>query len=394
MTLFFIANQQYMSGSKVKVTYIISDINKSLSLEAILCWLQCQDIDLNVILLNSTDSEFEKTLSSNKIQTTRINLPCKFQYPFTLLQIIYIIVKNKPQLIHCHLFNASFLGLMAAKLVGVKHRIHTRHHANLHHIYFRNAVKYDKMINRLSSHIITLSSEHTKLLIRKENVPKEKISQIPNLIDLKLFENISAQDIAQMKKKHGIPKEHIVIGAVSRYTEWKGVQYIIPAFANILKTNPNIHLVLANAQGDYSTEIKKLLTRLLPDNSYTEIAFENDINVLFHTFDIFIHVPIGHEYESFGQTYVEALACNIPSIFTLSGIATDFILNKKHALVVPYKNPKAIEEAIHWILKEPKAAQLIAQNGNKVIKSIFEEEKICQMTYQLYRRLVNQDNEE
>ncbi|MBL0097760.1 MAG: glycosyltransferase [Bacteroidetes bacterium] len=85
------------------------------------------------------------------------------------------------------------------------------------------------------------------------------------------------------------------------------MQYIIPAFERILKSQP----------------------KKLPSDSYIKIEFERDLFSLYSIFDYFIHAPIDPSVEAFGQVYIEALAAGIPSIFTLSGIAPDFIVDGK-----------------------------------------------------------------
>jgi hypothetical protein len=61
-------------------------------------------------------------------------------------------------------------------------------------------------------------------------------------------------------------------------------------------------------------------------------------------------VPIDDTIEAFGQTYIEALISGVPSVFTLSGVASEFIENGKNALVVDYKNSEQISVAIDQIL--------------------------------------------
>ena len=62
-----------------------------------------------------------------------------------------------------------------------------------------------------------------------------------------------------------------------------------------------------------------------------------------------MHVPIDSMSEAFGQTYIEALASRVPSIFTLSGIACEFAKDRVNCLVVPYKDSDSIQLALESI---------------------------------------------
>ena len=278
--------------------------------------------------------------------------------------------------VHCHLFEASLIGLLSSKLACIKKRIHTRHHADFHHTYFPKAVKYDLLNNMLSTHIIAVSKNIQKLLIDVEHVAPSKIIVIPHGIPSKIIhQQTSNSDIEAIKKQYGFDKNSPVIGVISRFTEWKGIQYIIPAFKEILKDFPNAKLVMANASGDYEKVLTKLLNDEIPQNSYVLIKFENNSFALFKSFDVFVHVPIDPYCEAFGQVYIEALANDIPMVCTLSGIANDFIINKENALVVNYKNSDSIHYAVKEILNNPQLKIKITTQGKTDIEQFTFESK-------------------
>ena len=130
---------------------------------------------------------------------------------------------------------------------------------------------------------------------------------------------------------------------------------------------PNALLLLANSSGPHHKYISNQLNQLPPKN-YNLIKFEPDLFTLYQLFDIYVHVPIDKTIEAFGQTYVEALAAGIPSVFTLSGIAKEFIKDKENALVVGYKNAKEIHNAIESLLESKILRNKLVTNGQKSIK--------------------------
>jgi glycosyltransferase involved in cell wall biosynthesis len=94
-------------------------------------------------------------------------------------------------------------------------------------------------------------------------------------------------------------------------------------------------------------------------------------------------VPINKEIEAFGQTYVEALAAEIPSVFTLSGIASEFVQNNNNALLVEYEDFKQIYDSIIQILVNKKLRETLIQNGRKSIEQ-FKLEIFINKLEQLY----------
>lgn len=166
--------------------------------------------------------------------------------------------------------------------------------------------------------------------------------------ELDAFKNVNTEEVEQLRVKYNLKDNHPVVGMISRYEKGKGIQHVIPAFQKLLKEYPNAVLVLANSHGSYAREIKAMLKQL-PDHSYREIRFEYNLFALYKLFDVFVHVPEYAEYEAFGQVYVEALAAGVPSVFTLSGIALEFIEDRKNALVCKYGDSSDIYNALSEI---------------------------------------------
>ena len=101
-------------------------------------------------------------------------------------------------------------------------------------------------------------------------------------------------------------------------------------------------------------------------------------------FDVFVHVPVDKNSEAFGQTYIEALAVGVPSVFTLSGVACEFIENGKNALVVDYQNSEQIYEALKRILSDKALDYQLFINGRKDIEKYFSLPLFIHKLEQIY----------
>ncbi|MEY5049228.1 MAG: hypothetical protein RLZZ175_2587 [Bacteroidota bacterium] len=368
---------------KTNITYIVSNIDKALAFEWIAYKLDKEKFNLSFILLNPGDSALETYLKLIDVKVERMLYTSKFDLPIVIFKLILFFIKNKTKIVHCHLFDACIAGLIASKLLFMKKRIFTRHYSTNHHDYYPNAVKYDKFINYLATDIVSISKNVSKVLINKENVNPDKIHLIHHGFDLKAFNEVENSRIVQIREKYKIPENKYIVGVISRYVELKGLQYIIPAFASFLKQNPNSFLILSNASGDYKNEVNKLLQDFLPQSTYVEIKFESDLPALYKLMNTFIHVPIDETIEAFGQTYVEALASGVPSIFTLSGVANEFIVHDKNALVVDYKNSEEIKNAIIRLLNDPVLRNKLIEEGKKS-SQVFDLKKYIFQLENLY----------
>ena len=275
------------------------------------------------------------------------------------------------------------IGLTAAWVLGIKKRIYTRHHSTFHHENFPKAVKYDKWANNISTHIIAISVNVKNILTYMEKVPESKISLIYHGFKLNIVKAKDQLKIESLNIKYKLNNSAPIVGVIARYINWKGIQYIIPAFKKLLVDYPNAKLVLANSVGPHIENIQIALKTLSPD-SYVEIPFENDIFSLYPSFDIYVHVPINKEIEAFGQTYVEALAAGVASIFTLSGIGSDIIKDGFNALVVNYKSSDDIYNKMIILLTDKKLRNRLIANGQKSV-SKFSFDKFVKALKFLYQ---------
>jgi glycosyltransferase involved in cell wall biosynthesis len=100
--------------------------------------------------------------------------------------------------------------------------------------------------------------------------------------------------------------------------------------------------------------------------------------------ELIVHVPIDPYSEAFGQVYVEALAAGVPMICTLSGIAPVFIRDAYNALIVPYCDSRAIENAILQLLGDHKTCEYLVLNGRSSISEIFSLDAMCGKLRSLY----------
>lgn len=352
-------------SDKTKITYIISRIDKALAFEWIAQFLDKEKFDLEFILINTKPSDLALHLNSNHIPCKEFIFHNKLGLLLIFSKILVRLINQPTQIVHTHLFEANIIGLTCAWLLRINRRIFTRHHAMIHHADYPQGLKWDKYCNSIATDIIAISNNVKNILIEKDRASVDKISLIHHGFDLLEFQNVGQDRIQKVKNKINLSDtDGPVVGVISRYTYWKGIQYIIPAFQALLKIHPRAVLILANAHGDYKSEIKQLLNQL-PKENYKEIIFENDLPALYKIFDIYVHTPIDEEVEAFGQTYVEALAAGVPSIFTLSGVAIEFIKNDSNALVVPFKNSEEIFKAIINLLDSSDQKEQLSTKGKK-----------------------------
>lgn len=367
-----------------KITYIVSDIDKALAFEWIALRLQ-KKFDLSFILIGKEESKLSFFLRNNSIRFYEVG---NLNYPTRIrkwVQVLSILRQEKPAIIHTHLWEANLIGLSAAWLLRIEQRIYTRHHALIHYEEFPSGRKWDVLCNLLATHVVAISKNIEEILIHWDKAKVNKIRLIHHGFDFGYFNPVSSERIENLRAKyHLFGGDFPVVGVISRYMQWKGVHYTVSSFQKIREQFPTAKLVLANAHGEYESTIKEML-KSLPVDSFIEIRFEDDLAALYHLFDVFIHVPVDPHVEAFGQTYIEALIARVPSVFTLSGVAPEFIKHKHNAWVVDFKSSDQITQGVIEIITNKKLAEKLKEEGTTSIQQ-FSLDKFILALENLYLR--------
>jgi glycosyltransferase involved in cell wall biosynthesis len=349
-------------SEKIRIVYIISNVQKALAFEWIADRLEKAKFDLSFVLIGQVNTPLEIFLKQRGIVVCTIKYNGKHSFLAAGLKTTMFLRKIKPHIVHTHLFEANLIGLTSAYFLRIRRRIYTRHHAMVHYNEYPKGLKWDKWCNFIATDIVAISKNVETILVERDKVDCEKISLIRHGFDFDYF-NVPDDRVSSIKNKYGfITRSFPVVGVIARYIELKGIQYIISAFKKISQQWPDAHLILANATGDFQGEIQSQLNQLKA-GSFTEITFEDDLAALYKLFDVFVHVPIDENSEAFGQTYVEALIAGVPSVFTLSGIAKEFIIDRKNAMVVNFKDSDGIAESVTTLLKDEALRTKIVEMG-------------------------------
>lgn len=365
----------------MKVVYVISLTHKSVGFEQLFEQLRSEGLHFHVILVNSAPSELYSALLSKKIPVSEFIYSGKKSI-FKLTHCIYRCLKREQAThLHTHLLEGGFMGGMAGWLARVPNRIYTRHHADAHHFENKQGRIYDRLIHFFHHRIICLSQGHLAFLRNAEKLG-DKLVLIPNFIDPSIFE-IDREIDREIVEKYGFNPATMAIGINARWTELKGIQYILPALQRVRTDYPTLKIYLFNAKGDFKLEIERLLTDFDPAQIVCT-EFERNIMAVYPHLTIFLHCPVRPTAESFGLVYIEALGSGVPSIITLSGIANDVVAANENARVVDYRSVDEIETALRQLLADKEIRAELGENAKKVA-SLFSLKRHTDRLLKLYQ---------
>lgn len=332
--------------------------------------VQQSECSFRVVVIGEKDLEICNGLRQLGNEPILIRKRSKYGLFYMLASVMRQLLFARPTTIFASGQYATILGMLSAYVTGVSRRIFIRHHTNLHskNKMWRGSFA-DFIANLLASKIVAVSEVVKEILIKTESVNQTKVTLIHNGIDTERFSEVNFLRDKLLVSSH----DKFNIGVVSRMTGWKGIQYTVDAFIMLHSRFPNSRLNLVGAPADSYELIKDKLATLDP-SAYSITSWHPNILEFLRKSDLFVHVPIGPQDEAFGLVYIEALASQTPSIFTISGVLHELPNPEKYAQIVPYEDSIAIFRAMVKILERA------VPNGEKLPQDWLQQYSLTTMS--------------
>lgn len=263
-------------------------------------WNYRNDKVILCIINDDYDNELLSKIKSNKnLEVITLNRKKSSKSIKPLIKYIKLIYKNKIDLIHCHLFQAVKVSILA-KLIRPKTKIlYTVHDTNI----YNNFNKLDIYIQKVFVEKIIAISNSVKEQIICFNKTND-IEVIYNAIDMKKF---------YTKKTKS---NEIRIGCVARLIpNKKGQDILINAMKIVSQQYPDAKCYFAGTtERDKEYNMKVLMdmaNELKINKNIIFLGNVNDVPAFLSTLDIFV---LPSRYEGFGIVILEAMASKVPVI--------------------------------------------------------------------------------
>jgi len=346
------------------------------------------EVELTFVTFRDEDSEFVKGMKKRGVRVYALNTPNRRQYLSGIRKLWKIIKSEKPDIVHTHIFHPSLIGVTLAKLRGIK-VIVTRHHTDTHHVLASPLKRkfylgLESYINSLSDHMIALSSFGRELLIEKENVPKQKVSLIPNGQTATRFEAITPEMIARARAEIEVDGG-LTLVCTSRLYHGKGHIYLFEALAPLIKNGLQATLYLLG-EGDYREQLEKFTADLGIQDHVRFLGWRKDALAIIAASDLVVHPSLE---DALSSAVIESLMLSRPIIASdISGVR-DILDDGKYGVIVPPADSSALREAIEKTIVDLPAAQEKAKAGRAHILDNMGAERFANEYANCYRKVLN-----
>ncbi|KMT62188.1 glycosyltransferase family 4 protein [Paenilisteria newyorkensis] len=342
-------------------------------------------------LICSPDGDIDFVPSSNiKVHKVRMKREISpFSDLLSLLQIIWIYLKVRPDITNVSTPKASLLCMIAAYLTRTPMRIYSIIGLRFETCTGKKRkllLTIEKLICKWSTRCIAVSPSLKEVLIQEGLAPREKIKVLGsgsyNGLDLSEFK-LDKDEVARLKKQYLDESDHQVIGYVGRLTKDKGIDDLVEAFTELATEKSNLTLLLVGdfEEGDAVSATTK--NRILENHRIIKTGFVPKTASYYRLMDMFI-LPTYRE--GFGNVVLEAAAANVPVITTNVTGAKDAIIPNETGLLIEAGNVTEMKEAIRTLLEDKEQAARLSEKGRKRVVKEFQSENIWKDLDIIYSR--------
>ncbi len=235
--------------------------------------------------------------------------------------------------------------------------------------HFRYAVK----IANNSDALIAISNEQE--VIYNQIYKPKKVYKVYTGTDENFF------------KPMDVPKHLNSILMVCRIEKDKGIQYMVRAMPEVLKSIPDATLAVVG-EGSYKPVIQKLIDKLGLNDSVNLIGTVplEQLPEVYNSHTVFVNSTI--RQNGYDLTILEAMSCGLPVICTDIGSIPTVIKNNKNGMLVMKKDVDNLAKEVAYIFKHTYWHKNMSDNARKTILDNFTNDKMVDETIKVYQEVI------
>lgn len=300
----------------------------------------------------------------------------------------------RPDIVHSHTPKAGLLAMLAAKLAGVKIRIHT-----YTGVRFETAtgllriilMTMDRITCACATEIIP-EGDGVKNTLCCNNITKKPLKKIANGningIDLQYFhpQAVSSDTRDMLRRDLNINEDDFVLSFVGRIVKDKGMNELIEVFDSLSKSNPKLKLILVGPFEERLDPVSKESLKILRENeNIIMVGLQQDVRPYISISNVFVFPSYR---EGFPNVVMQAGALGVPCIVTDINGCNEIIVDGENGIIIPSKDKSSLEKAILTMMTDNSLLQRIKRNSREMIASRYSRELVWNGVKERYNNLL------
>lgn len=312
----------------------------------------------------------------------------------SIMDLVKLFKKIKPDIVHVHTPVASVLGRIAAKIANVPVIIYTAHGFYFHDGMTEKQYKFyfniEKYIGRFcTDYIFTQSEEDYDVAVKHRFLSRRKRKNyvcISNGIDLDGKYNInhfSDNTKSFLRKKYNLKETDLVVSFIGRLVKEKGIIDLLEAYPLLNSNNVKFLVIGGLPQGERDTDtFEKLKT------------YENNPNIIFtgHVDNVNEHLYLSDIFclpsyrEGMPRSIIEAMAMGNAVLATNIRGSREEVLHNETGFLFPTGDSQSIAKYIDDLAFDNEKLKTFKQNGLERAHELYDENKVVEKQLNIFNK--------
>ena len=284
--------------------------------------------------------------------------------PWTVIDLIKIIKRDRIHILHCHGYGATTFGRIAGLLSGTPVIVHE-------HMVDKKIPLYQKLVDKLLSHStakgVAVSNAVKKFMIGPRSMPEQRMQVIYNSVPSEYCMQFKDKQKDAVAKQYGIPKGKAIVGIVGRLDPVKGHADFLLAAKEVLKLEPETCFIIVG-DGDLKSELEKFTQQLGIKNDVLFLGHCENVKEIVALFDLLASSSLS---EGLPLNILEAMAQSKPVVATSVGGVPEVIVDGENGFLVPVKSPEKLADKIIQLLRDDELRYKFGTNTLKRCQKYF-----------------------
>jgi glycosyltransferase involved in cell wall biosynthesis len=301
-----------------------------------------------------------------------------------LVDLVRLMRRERPHVVHTHTAKAGTLGRLAAILARVPVRVHT-FHGHVFDGYFSPAktrlfLAIERALARRTQRILTVSAHVRDELLALGIGRRDQVTVVPLGLDLDPFSRADEQRGA-LRRELQLDADTPLVGIVARLVPIKAHEVFLDAAARIAARLPECRFVVVG-DGERRAELEEIAARHGIAARVHFLGWRADLARLHADLDV---VVLTSRNEGSPVALIEAMAAGLPVVATSVGGVPDLVQEGAHGHLVAMDDAAALADATVALLGDPERRRAMGRAGRAHVLARHGADRLVADVDRVYR---------
>lgn len=358
-----------------------------------------QENGFDVLMVSSDGPELKAVLEREGCRHTIVPMTRRmspFQDIVCLWKLYRLFRKEKPDIVHSHTPKAGLLAMLAAKMAGVKFRIHTI--AGLRFVTTKGMSRrilifMEKLTGLAANHVWPNSQSMKSYIETNKLVNPKKLEVIgygsSNGVNLKRYSKAVLKEelLLAAKEKTNYDPSLFYFLAVGRIVHDKGMDELLGAFIRVHQQYPQTRLILVGAFEDEVDPVSAETRQLMQTHPAVIMAgWSNAVEYYMVLANVLVHPS---HREGFPNVLMQAGAMGCPVICSAIDGNIDIVKHQETGLLFTVRNEEELYQQMVRAVSQPEALTQFAQQLHMQVKTYYDQQVVHDLLRSRYLQLLD-----